>query len=142
MKKIFYIYILTLLLVGCSNNSSKDNNDKTKTELDIQIEKTISDLYTDSTKLVYNNNDIYKLVFYYKDDKITGLQHYYELESEKEADEKYAEDIEKYKNNITIKHISKNGKYVIYTFVGEQYEGKTVEDIKKTYTFLVPVYKK
>ena len=142
MKKIIFICILGLLLVGCSNNKNKDNNNNNKSELDIQIEKTIENLHTDSTKLVYNNNDLYKLVFYYKDGKITGLQHYYELDSEKEAEEKYYEDIEKYKNNITIKQISKNGKYVIYTFVGEQYEGKTVEDIKKAYTFLVPVYKK
>ena len=82
MKKalsIFVICLLSLLLVGCGceKKKEKENNGDT---IEQQIEKTISSLYTDDSKLVYKNGDVYKLVFYYKDNEITGLEHYYEYE--------------------------------------------------------------
>ena len=117
----------------------KENNGDT---IEQQIEKTISSLYTDDSKLVYKNGDVYKLVFYYKDNEITGLEHYYEYENETIAQEHYNKDKEELKNNASIKNIYLSGKYVVYRFVGEQYEGKTVEEVKNSYPFLIPVYEK
>jgi len=143
MKKISMLFIIACMcfvLAGCGCNRKENKDDKPK-EL-TQIEKTINNLYTDEKKLVYNNNDIYKIVYYYEEDEITGLEHYYEYKNEAEAETKYKEDLEKYKDNFSIKKITKSGKYVVYTMVGEEYEGKTVEEIKKTYSFLIPVYEK
>ena len=80
------------------------------------------------------------MVFYYEDDKITGLEHYYEYKDEKEAKEKYEEDKETLKNNTSIKDIILSGKYVVYVLSGDQYEGKTVQEVKDSYTYLIPVY--
>ena len=143
MKEInllFLVMIMCFLVVGCGYNKKDTDGDKPKDVA--QIEKTIKNLYTDEEKLVYDNNGIYKLVFYYKGEEITGLEHYYEYKDEKEADAKYKEDTEKYKNNVQIKKITKNGKFVVYTMAGEEYEGKTVSEVKSSYSFLIPVYEK
>ena len=143
MKKIsllFLVMIMSFMLVGCGCNKKDNDGDKSK-EVS-QIEKTIKNLYTDEEKLVYDNSGIYKLVFYYKGEEITGLEHYYEYKDEKEAESKYKEDSEKYKNNAQIKKITKSGKFVVYTMVGEEYEGKTVSEVKSSYSFLIPVYDK
>ena len=143
MKKKVYLFVglfICSLLVGCScekkNNANKKPNDI------VQDENIINDLYTDEEKLVYDNNGLFKIVFYYSDDNITGLEHYYEYENEIDAEKKYKEDIEKYKNNAQIEKINRNGRFVVYTIVDTEYAGKTVSDIKETYSFLIPVYKK
>lgn len=142
MKKvlsIFAICFLSLLLVGCGceKKKEKENNGD---PVEKQIEKTIASLYTDENKLVYNNGDVYKIVYYYEDNEITGLEHYYEYANEKEALEHYNKDKEELKNHASIKKIYLSGKYVVYKLVGEEYEGKTVEEIKNAYPFLIPVY--
>ena len=102
MKKIIKFTLITLLcfvLVGCG--CSKKNNKK-KEEQAINIAET---LYTDNTKLKYNN------------------------------------DKKELKNDISIKKIERNGKFVIYTMAPSEYEGKTVSEIQESYSFLIPVYK-
>ena len=142
MKKvlsIFTICILSLLLVGCGCEKEKEkaNTDNTVGQ---QIEKTIASLYTDDSKLVYKVGDVYKIVFYYENNEITGLEHYYEYENETVAQEHYNKDKEELRNNASIKNIYLSGKYVVYKLVGEEYEGKTVEEVKNAYPFLIPVY--
>ena len=144
MKRFLYVLgvcILSVMLIGCGcDKDKKKENDKEKGEN--QIEKTISNLYTDDEKLVYANGDLYKLVFYYKDNEITGLEHYYEYKDEKEAEAKYKEDTENLKNDMSIKKISRSGKFVVYTMAQDRYEGKTVEEVKNSYSYLLPVYEK
>lgn len=142
MKKVLLVCtlcFLSLLLVGCGCEKKKPIKNKELT-VEEQIENTISNLYTDDSKLVYKNGDLYKLVFYYENNEITGLEHYYEYENETVAKEHYDKDKEELKNISSIKNIYLSGKYVVYKLVGEQYEGKTVEDIKNSYPFLIPVY--
>ena len=73
--------------------------------------------------------------------KITGMEDYYEFSDGPTADTKATELAEKFKANKTFKVTSK-GKYVIYTYVEDQFKGKTVKDIKDSYSYLVPVYAK
>lgn len=138
--KLFVVVALCLFVVGCS--CEKKNKDDKKNKGESQIENTIKSMYTDENKLVYDNNGIYKLVFYYKDNEITGLEHYYEYKDDVEAESKYKEDSEKLKDNLSIKKISRSGKYVIYTMAGKEFEGKTVQEVKESYSFLLPVYEK
>lgn len=141
MKKILSIitiFVLSFLLVGCGCENKEDKKEENNEQN--QIEETLKSFYTDDNKLVYNNGDVYKIVFYYEDDKITGLEHYYEYKDEKEAKEKYEEDKETLKNNTSIKDIILSGKYVVYVLSGDQYEGKTVQEVKDSYTYLIPVY--
>lgn len=139
MKKCLYLVVacfMLFVLAGCDKNKDKNKEKNEGT----QIEETIKDLYTDEEKLVYDNGGVYKLVFYFENDDITGLEHYYEYENEAEAKKQYDIDRETLKDNISIKNISLSGKYVIYTMAPEQYEGKKVSEIKNSYSFLLPVY--
>ena len=135
--KVLSIVLLLTLMVGCScskkGTTKRDYEKETK-----EVEKLFN---TDDSKLVYNNNNLYKRVFYYKDDKITGMEDYYEFSDGPTADTKATELAEKFKANKTFKVTSK-GKYVIYTYVEDQFKGKTVKDIKDSYSYLVPVYAK
>lgn len=144
MKKIKLLFMsvcVLTLLVGCGCN--KKGNDKDKPKDVAQIEETINDLYTDEEKLVYNVNDIYKIVFRYENDIVTGEQHYYEYKDEAEAEAKYKEDSEKLKNDTSIKKITKSGKYVVYTMAGEgRHEGQNIKTIKESFSYLLPVYEK
>lgn len=139
MKKVLRISMISFLcfmLVGCGC-SKKENKTTEKVE-----ENVAEKLFTDNTKLVFNNNNIYKLVFYFNtDNEITGYEHYYEYASEADAEEKYKKDSIELKNDSSIKKIERKGKFVIYTMASSEYEGKTVSEVQDLYSFLIPVYK-
>lgn len=149
MKKflsVFMVCFLSFLLVGCGcdkdKNKDKDKNNGKDSSVEERISKTVKSLYTDDEKLVYDNGGVYKIVYYYSGTKITGYEHYYEYKDDKAAEDQYKKDKENYKNDTSMKAITRNGKYVVYTFVASQYEGKTVDEIQNTYSFLKPVYEK
>lgn len=142
MKNILKISIcvcLCLILMGCGCSKKEDNQKKNN---ETKIEKISDKLYTDDTKLVFNNNNMYKLVFYYNDlNQITGYEHYYEYATEKDAENNYKTALEELSGNILISKIERKNNYVIYTMANSEYEGKSVDDIKESYSFLIPVYK-
>lgn len=143
MKKISFLFLLMIIsffIVGCGCNKKESNIDEVK-EVS-EIEKTINELYTDEEKLVYDNNGIYKIVIYYKGEKITKVEHYYEYKDENEAVIKYNEDINKYKDNAQIDKITKSGKFVVYSIANIEYKNKTVSEIQSDYSFLIPIYEK
>lgn len=133
--KIALIVLVCVVLVGCGCKKKDDDKNNKK-------EETAFNLYTDDTKLVYNNNDLYKIVFYFEGNKITGVEHYYDYKTESDAKLQYEKDKETYKNNTTIKTIKQVDKYVVYVMSDTEYEGKTVEQVKKDYSYLIPVYEK
>ena len=138
MKKYFVLIICLLLVVfvGCENKKEQKNQKEDITE------KITNNLYTDDKRLVYDNNGIYKLVFYYADDTITGLEHYYIYADTTAAKEQYEKDKEQYKYNTSIKEITLKGKYIIYTMAEDEYKDKTVNEIKDNFSYLIPVYKR
>ncbi len=141
MKKFLKLTVITILcfvLVGCGCSKKEKKKEKSK-EKEVSLAEK---LYTNDSQLVFNNKDVYKLVFYYNSAKeITGYEHYYEFATEKEAEEEYKKVSEDLKNNVSIKKIERKGKFVIYTMNPSEYEGKTVSDIQESYSFLIPVYK-
>lgn len=146
MKKIKILLMIAIctIIVGCGcekDKKQKDDDSNKKTEDVVLIENTIKDLYSDEDKLVYNNNDVYKIVIFYEGENVTLLQHYYEYSDEESAKEDYKEKFDLLKDNSQIKNITINGKYIIYTMNESEYEGKKLEDFKTSYSFLVPVYK-
>jgi len=144
MKKflsVFMVCLLSFLLVGCGCDKDKDKDkNKEENKETKKIAETIKSLYTDDEKLVYDNGGVYKIVFFYSGNEITGLQHYYEYENEADAESKFKEYQENYKNYASIKNISKVDKFVVLTMASSEYEGKTVDNIKESYSFLKPVY--
>lgn len=135
VKKIILLLTLCLtitFLVGCSCEKKEKNGGN-----DLM---PVKDLYTSDSKLVYDNAGIFKLVFEFKNDEVTSCEHYYEYESEEDAKKHYEEDKENLKDNATIKNITLNGKYVIYTISDTEWAGLKREDVEKKYSYLIPVY--
>lgn len=99
----------------------------------------LSDEYfvSDDTKLVLNagdDEDEFKIheVYTYSGDDITGMTTYYEYKSEAEAKaalDEYNKASEEEKAGI--KGVSVNGKYLVIEVTEDQYEGRTVSDIKE-----------
>lgn len=138
MKRGFQIaiaIILCFVLVGCGCSNNKNNNKGNEDE--------VVNLYTDDTKLVYNNNDVYKMVFYFNVHKeITGCEHYYKYADNNAAAEEYEIAKAKLRNDSSIAEIKQKGKYVVYILKDSEYAGKTIDDIKEAYSYLVPVYER
>ena len=135
MKKIILLLTLCLtitFLVGCSCEKKETNGGN-----DLM---PVKDLYTSDSKLVYDNAGIFKLVFKFKNNEVTSCEHYYEYKSEEDAKKHYEEDKENLKDNATIKNITLNGKYVIYTISDTEWAGLKREDVEKKYSYLIPVY--
>jgi len=134
MKKfltIFFVLIICILITGCGCERVENNNTE-----DNEIAQS---LYTDDSKLVYKNEDI-KMVFYYENDIITNIEHYYMYASNSAAKEEYEKAIKIYEKDGNIKDIKLLSRYVIYTINSEDI-GKTKSEIEEIYSYLVPVYK-
>lgn len=149
MKKgiIFSLLLIFMCftLVGCTKektdeddilNQFNDNQqDNKEDEEDYKI-----DLYSDNTKMVFDFSGVYKIVYYYNGDKITGLEYYFDYQDKSTA--KYAVTAIKsqYEAEDNIKSVEQKGQYVIVKFTEEEYKDTTVEEIKQTYSYLEQVY--
>lgn len=143
--KLLLLIVICVCLVGCSCNKKDKDKDKDqekneKSKEVIQIENTIKDLYTDESKLVFDNS-LFKIVVFYEGNSVTCLQHYYEYESKEDARSKYKDEYDILKNNTQIKYITLSDNYIVYTMAESEYEGKTLDDFKENYSFLIPIYK-
>lgn len=105
---------------------------------------TLDDDYfvSDETKLVMSLNkdmaafeegpyepDVTHLVYFYSGDTVTGMQIYFEYDSEEEARLAYGNINMKDKDFATTKRL--NGRYVVFDAVRVRYEGLTVEQVQK-----------
>ena len=142
MKKKFIFGILVCLmltfLVGCGNKEvpldEKEPNDST-TEPGEAIEDI--ELYSDDTKIVYNYNDLYKLVYYHDGTNITGLENYYEMENSAVAAYTKTSLASTYPNAT----LTQKGRYVIITYNESEYKDLTLEEVKETFSFLQEIQK-
>ena len=130
--------------VGSSNNSSNNissnlgNNEVVNTEVSEQILKlekeflNYEDLYTNYKMLVYDYNDAgdsCKMVIHYEDNKVTGLEYYYDFKTEdlaKRNVELLTDDLDGYYKII------QNEEYVKVIFNDSIYKGLTIDDVKKS----------
>ena len=120
------IAIFSFCLVGCNNNEEvlKPKNVEEK-EPDIEI-------YSDSEKLVFDANSKI-MVFYYKGDKITGMEQY--LNEGKSATAKKVADMYNEKEkNPGVKEVRSEGKYVVIVYDDTAYGSLTVPLVRKMYT--------
>ncbi len=148
MKKFILLIILlvaTVGITGCGdnnldplkdlenyNNDNNDNNNNNDDDFNIN-------LYSDDTKLVYDFSGIYKIVYYYSGDTITGLEYYYDYESAEMANIAIAGIKSTYSSEDNIKSIDRKGSVIIIKFKEEEFEDLTVEEVKRTYSFLKEV---
>lgn len=118
-------------LLNGGGSSEKGNNDNADDEIN---------LYSDNTKMVFDFSGIYKIVYYYKGEKITGLEYYYNYESKEVAKLAVTSLKTQYTEEDNIDSITQKGGYVIIKFKEEEYKDTTVQEVKDTYSFLEQVY--
>ena len=98
------------------------------------------ELYSDDTKIVFNFNDIYQIVYYYSGNEITGLEWYYNYEDRTTASYAIAS-IKAGLNDTDVESVTQNGKYVVVKFKESEYEGLTLEQVKTTFAYLEEIKK-
>lgn len=149
MKKILITlsaFIICFALVGCGSQinlddiiggesgETGDNGDDQGTKVD-EIK-----LFSDDTKLVFNFQDVYTIVYYYSGETITGLEYYYNYGDASTASYAKMTLTNQYKEGDNIESITQNGKYLIVKFKPDAYKDTTASEVKQTYSYLNQVY--
>lgn len=106
---------------GNENNSNKDDSMK---------------LYSDDTKLVFNMEDLYYIVFYHNGNEVTGLEYIYDYPDIETV--KFFEKTVKasYEADDSVEKVEVKGKQLRIKFKKSVYDGQTVESIKQAYSYL------
>ena len=139
MKYVLVFIMALFIFVGCSKNTSNtnnnvnDNSDKT-TESNVVESKKI-DLQSDDEKIVFQISNM-KYVFYYIDNNITGFETYIDYNSNEIAN-KMIENINA--ENIDKLYVKDN--YVVIKWNQSEYENMSLEDIKKSYSYMFELIK-
>lgn len=148
MKKLLFclfIGLISFALTGCGERSQEDinelgdiinNNDKNNNN----DNNTDIKLYSDNTKLVFDFNSVYKIVYYHSGNKITGLEYYYDYQDATTASYAYSAIKANYTSEDSIESVKQNGKYIIVKFKEEEFADTTLEEVKETYSYLKQVY--
>ena len=162
MKRKFLFSLLVVLslflVVGCgskkdSETKPKSNNtDEVIDKIDQSNNNSNNDdssaleninLYSDDKQIVFANQNV-KMVFTYEGDTITGYYEYIDYQDKSLANQalaalKYADD--KDEDDNTIKDYYVKGTYLVIEYKESEFEGTTLEDIKRTYSYLEEIQK-
>lgn len=139
MKKKLLVGLLAIFmcftLTGCGEENTNNggninqggNEQQGSNQNDVQ-------LYSDDTKLVFNYNDSYSMVYYFSGEKITGLEFYYNYENIETA--AYAKSMleSEYTDDDDVQSVTQNGKYLVVKFKPSAYEDMTTTTVKQLYS--------
>lgn len=132
MKKVYFIIaiiFMIIMLVGCEKKTTNDTSNTSVDEVN---------LFSDSTKLVFESNNT-KHVFYYKDDTVTAYHTYTDYNDSKTAKSVYdAVNLEKYSS---IKKYYTKGKYLVVEYEENEYSNLKVSKLREIYSNLKEVKK-
>ncbi len=119
---------------GTDKNTTGDTNTDSSTESNAdQIE-----LYSDSTKIVFQSGNI-KMVYYYSGNTITAYHAYVDYGDSATAN--YALAAANASKDESIKKAYVKGKYLVIEYAESNYENLTVEDVRKLYSALEEIKK-
>lgn len=127
--------------------SPEENNPSPVT--DIPVSDTVNadnqefppyeEIYSDNNKIVYNYNDEYKIIIRHDGEKITSIEHYYDLSTAKNAQIKFDELNNKYSSMEGFKEAIQNDRYIKISFKDEIFKDLTLSNIKSKYSNLEEV---
>ena len=92
--------------------------------------RIVASIDNPSEKLLFGAKKIHK-VYEVDDDTVKSYKLYYVFSDAKEADDKFVEVKHKSLEDILVKEVSQEGKYIIVTMDKMTYEGKSPATIKK-----------
>lgn len=146
MKKVLTTMLIVLspfLLAGCGKEANDDDiinqveNNKQENNKNISSnENSNLNLYSDDTRIVFNMQDVYYVVFYHNGTEIIGLEYIYKYPDIETA--KIAETAIKqiYTASEDVEAIDLKGTEFRIKFKKSAYEGETVESIRLAYSYL------
>jgi uncharacterized protein YxeA len=152
MKNTLLIILCCVLLIGitgCGNNNDDNSNNNSNTNNNSNNNNNNNSnnseedltLYSDDTKIVFDFNNAYKMVFYYKGNNITGLEYYFDYGTAEIAKASVAAIKANMESDSEVKSVNQNGRYVQVTFKSSAYEDLTVEQVRTIYSYLKEVSK-
>ena len=132
-----FAIIMCFALVGCGKeeqkNQPENNNEQPKQE---ENNKDSVDLYSDDTRIVFST-DQGLIIFYYEGNKITGYHVYFDYEDNETAT--YA--LSTLEKDEEVEKMYVRDKYLVFEYKESAYEYLTLEDVKKSYSYLEEVKK-
>lgn len=149
---ILFICIISISLTACGNNkidnnvddiiNQSENNNKKNDNNDNKTEEDEYDyikLYSDDTKIVFNMENVYYIVYYHNGNDITGLEYIYDYPDAATA--RYTETVLKasYQDDSSVEKIEVKGKQLRVKFKESAYDGETLESVKRAYSYLKEV---
>lgn len=151
---VLLICIVSLLVTGCGEknndiddiidkvqNNNKENDDKKNSEDSKNTSNEYDDLklYSDDTKIVFNMENVYYIVYYHNGNDITGLEYIYDYPDAATA--RYTETVLKasYQDDSSVEKIEVKGKQLRVKFKESAYDGETLESVKQAYSYLKEV---
>ena len=115
------------------NATDKATTNDTKTDSSTESDADQIELYSDSTKIVFQSGNI-KMVYYYSGNTITAYHAYVDYGDSVSAN--YALAATKAAQDESIKKAYVKGKYLVVEYAESNYEDLTVEDVRKLYSAL------
>lgn len=146
--KLLLVLFISLSLMACSkeenepipgnNDAPIENTDNSENQGDADDLENLN-LYSDDTKIVFNFNDVYNIVYYYEGNEITGMEYYYNYQTSEVA--AYAKAGIEASKDENVESVIQKGQYIIVKFNEKEYNDYTLEEIKQTYSYLEEVKK-
>lgn len=152
LKNLFAILLISIIsisLTGCDDkndddiiNNANKQSEKNNTKKENEDVNDVVALYSDDTKMVFNVDDVYYMVYYHDGTKITGMEYVYSYPDVETA--KFTETTLKstYEKNDGVESVERSGKQIKILFDDDSYEDLSVEEVKKTYSMYEQIYKK
>lgn len=126
-----------------STNQPETNHEKPQREL-TNSEKEFpkfEEIYSDDNRVVYSFNDNCKIIIYKENDKVIGIEHYYDFGSKENLDKSINTIMNNYIGYEGLDKITQCDRYVKVIFNENAYKNMTVSQMKEVLSSLTEVKK-
>ena len=144
MKRKYLLGLLTLLLcftlIGCTSKKEEPKKEEKKViEISQEEQEFIDNKYSTDEKTLVLKQDSSYVVYEIDGETILSSKTYIDYIVPAKAEEEY----EKHKDEKydTVEDFYQDGRYIVYVWAKNQYEDKTVKDVKELYKDLKVVEK-
>lgn len=141
-KGLFIVLSISLISVSMMGCGEKKNNTDDGNQLETETEGyDNTELFSDDTKIVFNVQNAYYIIFHHNGTDITGFEYTYDYGDVETAKALEGSIKATYELDETVEKVERNGSKLKIIFKESEYKDLTLESIKETYSYLEEVKK-